>query len=214
MKQVLFSLSGVFRQEGFDADAESCIDLEDLEGTNCYCSPEAEPQIRRAISAIPPRTACWIDTGDYHYLSYFRGTFIGEPYELILLDNHSDDFPYEGDLNCGNWVRALKTEPLCKETLTIRTPGPCNFLRKNPEIPVFLSIDLDILRKEDFATNWDQGTMRFEELIQIIDGIAAQRRILAVDICGGITQAKGATGKDLALNLTQRLKLQARLEQI
>ncbi|MBO4605935.1 MAG: hypothetical protein J5667_05295 [Bacteroidales bacterium] len=196
MKCVLIDISGVFDQEEF-TDLPS-IDLKDLEGTNCYCSPEAAAVISHEIDRIPLSTVCWIDTGDYHYLSYFRGRQITEPFELILLDNHTDDFDDADCLSCGNWVRALRRD------------APMSFQaeRRNPlSLPVFLSIDLDVLNPNEFKTNWDQGTMTFDELMETIRSIAAQRRIIAIDICGGITESKGALSCDLSFNRLQRQRL-------
>lgn len=200
----LINLSGVFRHENFPF--LSFFDLEGLEGTNCYCSPEAAEAIKRTLADIPPRSACWIDTGDYHYISYFRGLQLAEPFELVLFDNHTDDFDETDCLSCGNWVTALKNEANCKAV-------SFNILPQT-DYPVFLSIDLDVLRPEDFRTNWDQGTMRFEDLLETIRNISRTRCILAIDICGGLTESKGATKEDLELNLTRRLQLQSLLNSL
>lgn len=194
MNSVLIDLSGVYCHEGFTFLPS--IDLKELEGTNCYCSPEAAAQLQRRLSDIPLSTACWIDTGDYHYLSYFRGSQIREPFELILLDNHTDDFDDSECLSCGNWVRALKRDTNCEVNSGV-----------DSSLPVFISIDLDVLSPNEFKTNWDQGKMSFEELLETVRSIASTRRIAAIDICGGLTESKGATVEDLELNLSQRMRL-------
>ena len=191
MNCILIDISGVFEQEGFTG--LKSLDLKGLEGTNCYCSPEAASVIRDEIARIPLSTVCWIDTGDYHYLSYFRGCLINEPFELVLLDNHTDDFDDSDCLSCGNWVRALKRDS--------KMAGQAGHL------PVFLSIDLDVLSPNEFKTNWDQGKMSFDELLETVRSIASTRRIAAIDICGGLTESKGATVEDLELNLSQRMRL-------
>lgn len=206
MKCVLIDISGVFGQEEF-TDLPS-IDLKDLEGTNCYCSPEAAAVISHEIDRIPLSTVCWIDTGDYHYLSYFRGRQITEPFELILLDNHTDDFDDADCLSCGNWVRALRRDAPMSFQAEQRNPLSFRAERRNPlSLPVFLSIDLDVLNPNEFKTNWDQGTMTFDELLETIRSIAAQHRIIAIDICGGITESKGALSCDLSFNRLQRQRL-------
>ncbi len=217
MKHVLIDISGIFCQESFSTELENCglfpgiVDLSGLEGTNCYCSDEASAVIRREVGEVPLSSICWIDTGDYHYLSYFRGSCIGEPFELVLLDNHTDDFDLADTLSCGNWVSALRREPFCKGSSLIRsTAEAAAFLRHSSDcdlLPVFLSIDLDVLRPEEFRTNWDQGSMSFEEMLSIIESIVASRKVLAIDICGGLTESKGATPSDLAHNCRQRLRL-------
>ena len=207
MNSILIDFSGVFEQEGF-ASLPS-IDLRSLEGTNCYCSPEAAEVIKREIAEIPLSTVCWIDTGDYHYISYFRGCLIDEPFELALLDNHTDDFDLSDSLSCGNWVTALKRDSLCHSRPLPPHCGP------DPQsLPVFLSIDLDVLSPSEFRTNWDQSTMTFDELLSTIREIASTRRIVAIDICGGLTESKGAMTCELDLNCRQRQRLLDFLQKI
>lgn len=200
MKSVLIDISGVYCQEGFTFLPS--VDLKGLEGTNCYCSPEAAEVLRKQLGDIPLGTACWIDTGDYHYISYFRGCQIGEPFELVLLDNHTDDFDLSESLSCGNWVTALRRDSLCKQIVI--NPDDTSL---QGHLPVFLSIDLDILRPDEFRTNWDQGTMSFDKLLDTIRSLASSRHLIAVDICGGLTESKGAMTCELELNLTRRMQL-------
>ncbi|MBR6458351.1 MAG: hypothetical protein IKS71_07115 [Bacteroidales bacterium] len=197
MNSVLIDISGVFEQEGFTSLPS--IDLRSLEGTNCYCSPEAAEVIARRLAGVPLSTVCWIDTGDYHYLSYFRGCQIREPFEFGLLDNHTDDFDLSDTLSCGNWVTALRRD---------------SKMADRESLPVFLSIDLDILSPSEFRTNWDQGTMTFAELLDTIREIAATRRIIAMDICGGLTESKGAMSCELDLNRNQRERLLSLLSEL
>ena len=50
--------------------------------------------------------------------------------------------------------------------------------------PVYLSVDKDILSKEELDTNWDQGNVRVDELLSIAKDCLAGRKVLAVDLCG------------------------------
>ena len=210
MKCILIDISGVFEQEGFTSLPS--IDLKGLEGTNCYCSPEAAEVIRRRLADVPLSTACWIDTGDYHYISYFRGCQIAEPFELVLLDNHSDDFDLSESLSCGNWVTALRRDSKMADQAGHDHEGHSRPDRES--LPVFLSIDLDILAPSEFRTNWDQGTMSFDELLRTVRELARTRRIVAVDICGGLTESKGAMTCELDLNRNQRERLLNLLDEL
>ena len=67
-------------------------------------------------------------------------------------------------------------------------------------MPVYLSIDLDVLSRDFARTDWDQGDMTLEELSSAVSALTASRRILGVDLCGGNTPEKGASPADLALN--------------
>ena len=203
MKCILIDISGVFGQEGF-TNLPS-IDLKGLEGSNCYCSPEAAEVIAGRLADVPLSTACWIDTGDYHYISYFRGMQISEPFELVLLDNHTDDFDLSETLSCGNWVTALR-----RDSQMAGLAGHDLLSHSRPDresLPIFLSIDLDVLAPSEFRTNWDQGSMSFDKLLSVIQNLARTRRIVAIDICGGLTESKGAMTCELELNLRQRHRL-------
>lgn len=57
------------------------------------------------------------------------------------------------------------------------------------DLPLYLSIDKDILRQEDASTAWSQGTMKLEELLSCLKalrerGEAGTLRILGADVCG------------------------------
>ena len=52
------------------------------------------------------------------------------------------------------------------------------------QYPVFLSIDKDVVRREELVTNWDQGEMTKDELISFIKELFDRREVLGVDICG------------------------------
>ena len=52
------------------------------------------------------------------------------------------------------------------------------------DLPIYLSIDKDILSKEEVNTNWDQGLLSLEDLLAALDEVCAGRRVIGVDICG------------------------------
>ncbi|WP_394538859.1 arginase family protein [Lysobacter enzymogenes] len=53
--------------------------------------------------------------------------------------------------------------------------------------PIYLSIDKDVLRPEDAMTNWDQGAMRADALLDAVARLRA--RIVASDVTGEISIA-------------------------
>lgn len=53
-----------------------------------------------------------------------------------------------------------------------------------PTEAVWITIDKDVLRPADAATNWDQGQMALETLLAALRRIAALRRVVGVDVCG------------------------------
>ena len=146
----------------------------------------------------------WIDTGDYHYITKFWLERLGEPFLLSLFDNHPDDGQDSlggGLLSCGNWVAA------CKDKLPLMRGSFRNTASLPRSLPVYLSIDLDVLSPQWARTDWSQGEMSLPELIQAIDAISKEHRVLGVDICGGLTVAKGARPADLSINVRTRMLL-------
>jgi hypothetical protein len=57
-------------------------------------------------------------------------------------------------------------------------------------LPVYLSIDKDVLSAEDARTNWDQGVMREHELARAIEMLRG--RIVGSDITGEVSQVRYA----------------------
>lgn len=49
---------------------------------------------------------------------------------------------------------------------------------------IYLSIDKDALNTQEAATNWDQGSLTFEQLTATLTHLAQNRKILGIDICG------------------------------
>ena len=49
---------------------------------------------------------------------------------------------------------------------------------------LYISIDKDALNTQEAATNWDQGSLTFEQLAEALQVLARNRKILGVDICG------------------------------
>ena len=78
----------------------------------------------------------------------------------------------------------------------------------DPGIPVYISIDSDVLIKDFARTDWDQGSMTLAQMEAAVLRATAGHRLLGADICGGLTRAKGATDADLALNLKTSLALE------
>lgn len=195
MTELLLKFSDLYDDEGWERG--TVLDLRHLEGTNGYCDDVACTGILAAIRPFGPEGIHWIDSGDYHYASELFMRMVREPFALVLFDNHPDNQRTAfGDdiLSCGSWVYYAQ--------------GHNPFLKPLSEgLPVYISIDLDVLSTEYAHTNWDQGDMTPDCLLENIGALARSHRIIAVDICGGITLAKGASAQDIALNLRTRQRI-------
>lgn len=207
---IFINISGVYDDEAWAPKDARTIDLRDLEGCCCYCDPEAEAAIRQAIAPFPAEGVHWIDTGDYHYISKLWLEKISEPFVLALFDNHPDDQETAfGDLlSCGSWVKAAR------ESLPMMKADYLNTGNIPGDLPVYISIDIDVMPRKFARTDWDQGDMDLSTLTAALDHIAGNHRILGADVCGGLVSAKGALAEDLAVNSRTRELLEAHLRHL
>lgn len=198
-------------QKMADRKDTETLDLRGLDGCRCYCDESSASVIRKAISPFNPEGRHWIDTGDYHYITLFWLEKITEPFDLLLLDNHPDDqAPAFGDglLSCGGWVKkACGTIPLLGDVFWNTCVRPSSR-------PLYISIDLDVLSSDWARTDWSQGEMCPEELENMLMSAFRGRRVIGVDICGGLTTEKGAVPRDLRLNASIRGRLLEILEKL
>ena len=52
------------------------------------------------------------------------------------------------------------------------------------DFPVYFSVDKDVFSPQVCSTNWDQGTMRLEEMTGILGWFRSQGETTGVDLCG------------------------------
>lgn len=214
--------SGVYEAEGFLPYLQGLglpvkhVQLADIEGTVCYCDAGAEAEIRRRLSPGADAGIRWIDSGDFHYVSKILAEFQREPFVLVLVDNHPDDQEpaFGGVLSCGSWVKALReSQPMLKAVWTL---GPDHRMRGagvDRELEgdiddllealdgqrVYLSIDKDVLRREESRTDWSQGSYALETLAGWLRRLM-KLNVVAIDLCGELAPAKGAAPEDLRIN--------------
>jgi arginase family enzyme len=55
---------------------------------------------------------------------------------------------------------------------------------------VYITIDKDVLAKEDAKTNWDQGVMRLEFLLQLLQVIGKKHLIIGADVTGDYSHSR------------------------
>lgn len=180
-------------------------DYRQIDGSRCYCSEDAGNEIRNLISDLPLHAVHFIGTGDFHYQTLFWLERIDRPFSLLLLDNHPDDQPgaFGAELlSCGNWVARARELPLLQCSAWIRKADDFRDGILPDGLPVYISVDLDILSTEFAHTDWDQGGMSLTELTSLLEKAVQQHpgKIIGVDICGGISPEKGGTDADMELN--------------
>ena len=212
-RSTVLNFTHVYEAYDFMQDeAFSWVDCTQIEGTDCYCDTEAEQKLKSLIANHPLKEMHWLDSGDYHYLSKLWTDRIIEPFILVLLDHHPDmQRPMFGELlSCGSWVRvALEQNPMLQqvyligvddklvgETLDfgnkVRMVSENDLLRKSMaqimrelkiEYPMYISLDKDVMTPNECSTNWDQGSMSWQQLETLMEYLM-QYRVLGIDICG------------------------------
>ena len=121
---LIADFTGVYAEEGFLQKLQErgvpyrLVRLGDIEGTTCYCDPDAEAEISRRLVPEPGERMRWIDSGDYHYVTRILAAREQAPFTLVLVDNHPDDQApaFGGVLSCGSWVRDPSLLQLLQET--------------------------------------------------------------------------------------------------
>lgn len=207
------------------------IDCTDIRSTEMYCDDFACADIneRMDLNGVTESGIHFIDNGNYHYLSYMFTRRIRYPYELLVIDNHPDmKEPVFGPiLSCGGWVKNtleadenLKMVYLCgvkdelitddiigdeRVSVLKRADGSdfgAGLVCHASGLPIYISVDKDVLSKKHYMTNWDQGIMSAEQLICILKKISESRKVIGMDICGGMDNRmlSDASGEALRMN--------------
>lgn len=121
-----FNMSGIYQREEIYKKAAAkhahIIQGQHIKGTDCYCDDEAVKLLEENIGNESENGIHYLDSGNYHYISYLWLKKIERPFELVLFDNHPDMQPsLFGDiLSCGGWVKdALEKCDCLKHVLCI-----------------------------------------------------------------------------------------------
>ncbi|SFU58340.1 Arginase family enzyme [Butyrivibrio sp. INlla21] len=206
------------------------LDMKDIPGTNCMCDDIAVTEIKERIAVnccanneglnVEKETDSaalrdflhgihFIDSGNYHYMSYILLSMVKEPFSLVVFDHHPDMQPPKfGDiLSCGGWVlKVLQDNPNVRDVhiigadekliselpkedrarVSFYTLDDIKTGRPKTEYPVYLSVDKDVVKREELITNWDQGEMNAYDLLGCIRELASdpERKLIGIDICG------------------------------
>lgn len=190
------------------------VDCRGLNGVDCYCDADGRNALRKTLAPYPAKALHFIDSGDYHYLTEYWVSRLQEPFSLIVLDHHPDmQRPqWEGMVSCGGWVTdVLENNHYVKNIIIVGASDklihevPTHLREKvifysQAEIdhhqawpskagklihePVYISIDKDVLRKQDAVTDWTNGDMTLLQLQAVLRIIYAHEEVIGVDITG------------------------------
>lgn len=190
------------------------VDCRDINGVDCYCDEQARKELHRRLSAFPAKALHFIDSGDFHYLTEYWVSRLDEPFSLVVFDHHPDMQPpqWEGVVSCGGWVTdVLRKNPFVRNIIIVGASDelisqiPVHLREKvlfysQAEIDhhqawpskagrmihesVYISIDKDVLRKQDAVTDWSNGDMTLLQLQAVLRIIYANEKVIGIDITG------------------------------
>ena len=124
------------------------------------------------------------------------------------------------DLSQANATEILNRVTFIRESelsaVTLEGLSPDRVHLTSHSTPVYISIDKDALSTAEAATNWDQGSLTFEQLAKTLKVLAENRKILGIDICGERARDMGFedTAAADALNNALNEKLFHTLEEL
>lgn len=190
------------------------LELSHLKNISRYCDERYLDIIRRKLNKVCDSKIKFIGSGNYHYISYLILEKIEEPFILVLFDHHTDMQPslFEELISCGSWVKkVLDCNNYIEKVIIIganeeqidsieekyRDRIICfgeQFIKKRYNweqfskefinLPIYISIDKDIINSNEAKTDWDQGNLTLKELKDIYMGICKEHKIVGIDICG------------------------------
>lgn len=91
------------------------------------------------------------------------------------LTNYSEDF------NIPNNVTVISEQEISHFSTKDIVREVCSVL---PNQPIYISIDKDVLDRENAVTNWDQGSMTLSQLLNLIRQLKRTHPLAGVDVCG------------------------------
>ena len=188
----LHNFTGVYEKQDFYKDyPHKLFDDKALCGVRGYMDDKARKYL--------------LDSGNYHHLSRVYLDLIKEPYNLVVYDNHTDmQFSAFGNiLSCGSWIAdAYESLDYLKKIIVIGANSKyieaCEFNKDERvifadsinevslgnDLPIYISVDKDVISENEFISDWDQGIMPVSTLIKELKCLRDNFRIVGVDICG------------------------------
>ena len=132
----------------------------------------------------PPRFGGILSCGGWVLEVLENNKFIQNVVIIGVADHLADEIREEltqtGNSQILNKVTFIKESELGKELPLSSFVNQRSGLSSN----IYLSIDKDALAPAFAATNWDQGSLTLDALKKFITEIAANHKILGIDICG------------------------------
>lgn len=203
----LHNFTGVYEKQDFYKDyPHKLFDDKALCGVRGYMDDEARKYLLEEIKERSSLTSIHLlDSGNYHHLSRVYLDLIKEPYNLVVYDNHTDmQFSAFGNiLSCGSWIAdAYETLHNLNKIIVVGANSSyieeCAFNKDKRVVftdsisdvylenllPIYISIDKDVLSSNEFISDWDQGSMSLAALKKEMEFLIDRFRVIGTDICG------------------------------
>ena len=203
----LHNFTGVYEKQDFYKDyPHKLFDDKALCGVRGYMDDEARKYLLEEIKERSSLTSIHLlDSGNYHHLSRVYLDLIKEPYNLVVYDNHTDmQFSAFGNiLSCGSWIAdAYESLDYLKKIIIIGASSKyiddCAFNKDERvifadsinevslgnELPIYISVDKDVISENEFISDWDQGSMSLAVLKKELEFLIDRFRVIGTDICG------------------------------
>lgn len=189
MNTVIMKMTEAYDYQSFYEKIEKCciLDCKSIEGTRCYLDDLAKDELIGQLVPFGADGIHFIDSGNYHYLSLLWLMKIDVDFNLILFDHHPDNQPPSFGMitSCGGWVlEATESLPHLKNVYTYGVGDEVPIADIPKDLPLYISIDKDVLREADSITDWDQGNMSLQEMLTMLSEVCENHKIIGVDICG------------------------------
>lgn len=203
----LHNFTGVYEKQDFYKDySYELFNDRALNGVRGYMDEEARKYLLEEIKVRSKLTSIHLlDSGNYHHLSRVYLDLIKEPFNLVVYDNHTDmQFSAFGNiLSCGSWIAdAYETLHNLNKIIVVGAKSSyieeCAFKKDKRVVfadsisdvylenllPIYISIDKDVLSANEFISDWDQGGMSLAVLKKELEFLIGRFRIIGTDICG------------------------------
>ncbi|MBI4141595.1 arginase family protein [Candidatus Woesearchaeota archaeon] len=169
-------------------------------------------ELTSGIDKLEGKVLTIYGSGSFHHYTYGLIRNLADvrskKYTYVHIDQHTDDAsPQAEHLGCGSFVGQLNKPPVeairyigCEQILSVFTQK--EFVLNNQTInekgvqkslqdilagtpdDVYVSIDLDVLNKNEMLTRWAEGKMSIDTLLQIIDYLKNNKNIISADVLG------------------------------
>lgn len=203
----LHNFTGIYEKQDFYKDYPyKILNDETLCGVRGYMDDEARKCLLEEIKERSNLSSIHLlDSGNYHHLSRVYLDLIKESYNLVVYDNHTDmQFSAFGNiLSCGSWIAdAYETLHNLNKIIVVGAKSSyieeCAFNKDKRVVfadsisdvylesllPIYISIDKDVLSANEFISDWDQGNMSLAVLKKEMEFLTDRFRIIGTDICG------------------------------